>query len=336
MTDHVYITDVSPRDGLQNEPGVIPAAAKVELVRLLSLSGVDEIEVSSFVSPKWVPQLGDAAEVFAAAAKYKRAGLCFSALAPNERGAAALVDVNHHVGGDARVIDKMSLFTSASETFNRKNTNAGIDESLDRFRPALALAAREGLWVRVYISCVVACPYEGPIAPRQVAAVFSKIAGILTHSQYWADGPIGAGRTFAGVEIDLGDTIGAATPGKTEALLEAILKENGWMSELGSLGRERVSRLPIVLHLHDTFGRAAECVQTALAMGIRSFDGSAGGLGGCPYATPPGGARAPGNISTETLVRTIHAAGLTTSVDLDRLQIAGDYANRIVAGGVTR
>ncbi len=328
MSDRVYITDVSPRDGLQNEPGVIPTANKIELVRRLCDAGVDEVEVSSFVSPKWVPQLGDAAEVFAGASGYKRAGMMYSALAPNEKGAAALLAVNDQAG--QRVIDKMSLFTAASEAFNRKNTNAGIDDSLVRFRPALGMAARAGLWVRVYISCVIACPYEGEISPRRVVEVLTKIGEMLTHSDYRADGPLGAGKTFAGVEIDLGDTIGAATPVKTAALLESIYKEERWVAELGGLGQGAGWRSPLVLHFHDTFGGASECVKTALAMGIRSFDGSVGGLGGCPYATRANGERAPGNISTEVLVRTIHAEGLTTGVDLDRLGEAGEYARRIV------
>ncbi|MGE3108902.1 MAG: hydroxymethylglutaryl-CoA lyase [Phycisphaerales bacterium] len=332
MSQRVYITDVSPRDGLQNESGVIPTASKIELVRRLCLTGVDEIEVSSFVSPRWVPQLGDAADVFAGAAGHKPPGMIFSALAPNEQGAAALLGVNSLA--QRRIIDKMSLFTAASEAFNRKNTNAGIDESLGRFGPALALAAKAGLWVRIYISCVIACPYEGDISPRQVLSVFRKIAGMVTHSDYWPSGSIGEGSTFAGVEIDLGDTIGAATPRTTEDLLNPLLREEGMLAELGSIGRGN-GRMPLVLHFHDTFGHAAECVKRALGMGIRSFDGSAGGLGGCPYAKLQNGRRAPGNISTETLVRTVHAEGFRTGVDLDRLAQASDYARRLVADAPT-
>lgn len=339
MSDRVYITDVSPRDGLQNEAGVISAASKIELVRLLCETGVDEIEVSSFVSPRWVPQLGDAAEVFTGAAAFKPRGMLFSALVPNEKGATSLLEVNNAQrtddgplgGGGPSVtplIDKLSLFTAASETFNKRNTNATIDQSIERFKPALALAAKNGLWVRLYISCAIACPFEGDISPKQVLNVFRKLASMVTHSDYWPTGEIGEGNTFAGVEIDLGDTIGVATPRSTQALLKEMLKEEGMLAELACIEKTR-SRLPLVLHFHDTFGHASECVNAALDMGIRSFDGSAGGLGGCPYAKTIHGKRAPGNISTETLVRTINDAGFKTGVNLDRLAKAGRFARQI-------
>ena len=319
MADFIRITDVSPRDGLQNEAGVIPTAGKVELVRRLCETGVDEVEVSSFVSPKWVPQLGDAEQVFLGAAASKPPGMCFSALVPNEKGMDSFLGVNESAG--RRVIDKVSLFTAASETFSRKNTNASIDETLDRFRPVLQRAAGAGLAVRVYISCVFACPFEGEISPGQVAKVVRKVLSLLDHSDFYPD-PEG-GKSFASLEVDLGDTIGAGTAGKTRELLSAVQGLAEWVD---FTGRD----MSLVLHLHDTFGRAAECVQKGLELGIRSFDGSVAGLGGCPYASTPG-KRAPGNISTELLVRTVQAAGFQTNVDMTKLGEAAECARRIVA-----
>jgi len=326
MPERVRITDVSPRDGLQNEAGIIPTSEKAELVRRLCAACVDEVEVSSFVSPKWVPQLGDAAALFGMLASGKPRGMIYSALAPNETGAAALMKVNRDAAdADAslpRVIDKMSLFTAASETFNRRNTNAGIDESFERFRPALVLAARAGLAVRIYVSCAIACPFEGPIAPSAVRVVVEKALRLVADRAVLDAGLEHGGLGgFAQIEIDLGDTIGAADPESTRRLLESVNTSNLWAS---------VPAASLVLHLHDTFGRASSCVRAALEMGVRSFDGSAGGLGGCPYASTPG-KRAPGNISTEALVSTVLGAGFRTGVDVDKLREAGDFAREIVA-----
>src|SRR5262245_26322069 len=286
MLDRVRITDVSPRDGLQNEPGVIPAVDKVRLIELLRATGVDEVEATSFVSAKWVPQLGDAAQVVRGLARPTEPGPgggrpILSALVPNERGMQALLDANGDAG--RRVIGKAAVFTAASETFSRRNTNASIAETLERFRPVIATARREELPVRGYVSCAIACPFEGPIAPEAVVEVCRRLADL------------GVG------EIDLGDTIGAGTFESTSRLLAAYAKS---LPIRGAAG-------PVTLHLHDTFGRAAECVKAGLDAGVRSFDGSVAGLGGCPYASTPG-KRAPGNISTELLVRTVRAAGYET------------------------
>jgi len=296
VTTRVRITDVSPRDGLQNEPGIIATSDKVRLVELLSATGVDEIEVSSFVSAKWVPQLGDAQDVFAA---LKPASVEYSALVPNEKGVQSALDVNARAG--RRLISKVSVFTAASETFARKNTNATIAETLERFRPVVEIARRVGLQIRGYISCVIACPFEGPIAPDAVAQVARQLIDL-------------------GIDdLDLGDTIGAGTRDSVAAMLRRVALE--------TRGRQG---LLTTLHLHDTFGRASDCVKAALDLGITSFDGSVAGLGGCPYASTPG-KRAPGNISTETLVRTIHSAGFTTGVNLDALEAAAAFAREIVA-----
>ncbi len=306
MPERVRITEVGPRDGLQNETGIIPTAEKVRLVELCCATGVDEVEVSSFVSPKWVPQLGDASAVFAGVGNAKRPGLEYSALVPNEKGLEAALAINSTRG--RRLIDKVSVFTAASETFSQRNTNASINETFERFVPVIRQAREAGLRVRGYISCAIACPFEGPIEPFVVAQIAARLLAI------GAD------------EIDLGDTIGAATPSKTSDLIGAVYQVLGWLpGDAAPHGPYAAT-----LHFHDTFGRAAECVKTALELGIRSFDSSVAGLGGCPYASTPG-TRAPGNISTETLVRTIHAAGYETSVDLDKLGVAAEYARSIVA-----
>ena len=173
MSEFVRITDVAPRDGLQNESAIVPTADKVRLVRALLAAGVDEIEVSSFVSPKWIPQLADAAAVFAAVAEEKRAGVLFSALVPNEKGMAAALDVNQRSG--RRIIDKVSVFTAASETFSKRNTNATIAETIERFRPVAAAARSADLALRGYVSCVIRCPFEGDIAPERAAEVAAQL-----------------------------------------------------------------------------------------------------------------------------------------------------------------
>lgn len=307
-TDRVRITDVSPRDGLQNEPRPISTSEKVRLVRALCGARVDEVEVTSFVSARWVPQLGDAAEVFAALGEdpaLLASRPVFSALVPNERGMAGAIEVNQQAG--RRMVDKVSVFTAASETFSQKNTNASIAQSIERFVPVAAAAHRENLLLRAYISCVVACPFEGPIDPARVADVIRLLARVRE-----------AGRLD---EVDLGDTIGAGTPDSIRAMLDASREAiERWLPGVG-----------ITLHLHDTFGRAGACIHAALDMGIRSFDGSAGGLGGCPYASTPG-RRAPGNISTEQLQEIFRLRGFATDVDEAKLAEAGAIARSLALG----
>lgn len=295
MPEMVRITDVSPRDGLQNEAGVIPTADKVRLIQLLRGCGVDEVEVTSFVSPKWVPQLGDASDVLAAINTQGRTPPPVqTVLLPNAKGMTMALE---RAVFDA--IDKVAVFTAASETFSKRNTNATIAETIERFRPVIEQAHANGLEVRGYISCIFACPFEGPIEPRAVVDLAAKLIELGVD------------------EIDLGDTIGAGTPGSTHTLLGAY----------AALGR---ADIPLTLHLHDTFGKAAACVAAALEAGVRSFDGSAAGLGGCPYASTPE-KRAPGNISTELLVRTVHDAGYSTNVNMEKLAEASAWASQIVA-----
>lgn len=322
MSDRVRIADVCPRDGLQNEPGFVPTAEKVRLIELLSGSGVDEVELTSFVSPKWVPQLSDAGDVvsaigdFAAGVRYVSSGLTrgragdddgagggagglpmFSVLVPNMAGFERAAEAAEAGFGELKV----AVVAAASETFSQKNLNASIDETADRLAPVFEAAGGAGMPVRVYVSCAVSCPFEGPIAPERVAAVADRLLGLCP-----ASGPR--------AELDLADTIGVATPDDVAALLGAI--------DPGLLPRT-------TLHLHDTHGRARACVGTALEMGVRSFDGSAGGLGGCPFAAAHAGERAPGNIATEALVRAVHDAGYTTGVDLDLLSEASACARRL-------
>jgi hydroxymethylglutaryl-CoA lyase len=233
----VKIVEVGPRDGLQNEPDVVPTEKKVAFIDALSATGVQEIEVSSFVSPRWVPQLADAEEVFKRIRRAK--GVVYSALVPNEKGLERAA---------AAGVDKIAVFTAASETFNRKNINASIAESIDRFRPVVKAA---GVPVRAYVSTAFWCPFEGRIAPAAVLDVVRRLADLGVH------------------EISIGDTIGKATPDEVRELLHA-------------LGPPPV---PVALHFHDTYKHAVENALAAwLEFGIDAFDSSAGGLGGCPYA----------------------------------------------------
>jgi hydroxymethylglutaryl-CoA lyase len=275
----VRITEVGPRDGLQNEKDIIATADKVRLVDALSRTGVDEIEVSSFVSKRWVPQLGDAAEVFRDIAR--SSSVIYSALVPNTEGLA---------GAIAAKTDKIAVFTSASEGFSKKNLNTDIRRSLERVAEVVEEAQFQQLKVRAYVSCVIKCPYDGDTDPEQVAQVVTEL------------------RNLGVDEIDLGDTIGAASPELMDRLLEFV----GVNTRL-------------TIHLHDTKGQACECVRSCLEHGVRSFDGSVAGLGGCPFA--PG---APGNIDTATLVQTVTDAGLETDVNLDALEAAAALAREIV------
>lgn len=311
MPEQIRITDVSPRDGLQNEDRRVPTSEKVALVQALCAAGVDEVEVSSFVSARWIPQLGDAAEVFSQLAGQAAPGRgrpVFSALVPNRQGMDAAIEVNRRAG--TRVVDKVSVFTAASETFARRNTNATIRETIERFIPVSEAAAREGMPLRAYISCVVACPFEGAIDPGKVAEVIGLLATVRN-----------VGRLD---EIDLGDTVGAATP---ETIVPVIRAARRAIEQV-------MPGVGITLHLHDTHGQAGASLAAALREGIRSFDGSAGGLGGCPYASRPGH-RAPGNIATRAIVDIARAAGFEVPVDDRMLDEASRLARALVGSAAT-
>lgn len=299
-TNHVRIVEVGPRDGLQNESGGVPTADKAELVRLLIAAGAPEIELTSFVSPKWIPQLGDAAELLDLLAGDLPAGTTFSALVPNMRGMDRLLDANEKAvkATGRRAIDKVCLFTAASETFSQKNTNASIEETLKRFTPVAQAARDHGLALRGYVSCAFACPFQGVIATEAVVRVAERLANELQVD-----------------ELSIADTIGHATPDNVTERINALA---------------HIEHATLNLHLHDTFNRAADCVRAGLAAGVRSFDGAVGGLGGCPYASTPG-KRAPGNIATGTLIQTIEDAGFETGINHAALNIARVLAGDLVA-----
>lgn len=283
---HVRVTEVGPRDGLQNEKRFVATADKLRYIELLARAGFREIEATSFVSPKWVPQLADAEQVLPAAIAAHPTTL-FSVLVPNEKG------LERALACGAR---KVSVFTAASEGFARKNINATIAESIERFRPVVAGAHAAGATVRGYVSCVIACPYDGPVAPEAVRETCARLVEIGVD------------------ELDLGDTIGVAHPDEVERMLRAC-------AEVRPIEE-------IVLHLHETSGRAVACAERALALGVRRFDGSTGGIGGCPYAP---GAR--GNIATEALVELCESRGYRTSLDRAALAEAARFIAGVLAAG---
>ncbi len=285
MSQRAEIFEVSPRDGLQNEARMIPAAEKIALVDALSAAGFRRIEVASFVSPKWVPQMADGADVLAG---IRRApGVRYAALTPNLRGCE---------GARAAQADEVAIFASASEGFSKANLNATIAESLARFGPVVDAAKADGMPVRGYVSCVTDCPFDGAVAPSDVARVVAAL------------------REFGCYEVSLGDTIGRGTPDAVDAMLAIVTGE--------------MEAAQLAGHFHDTSGRALENVDVALARGVRVFDAAVGGLGGCPYA--PG---ASGNVATEALLAHLTAAGYETGLDAGAVAAAGMMAKGMRDGG---
>lgn len=279
------VTEVGPRDGLQNEREVVRAEAKVAFVEALADAGLREIEVSSFVAPNRVPQLADAEEVFRRLRP--REGVVFSALVPNERGMERAL---------ACGVRKVAVFTAATESFNRRNVNASIAESLDRFRPVVAAARGAGIPVRGYVSTAFGCPYEGVVDPAAAARVCRDLLDLGC------------------AEVSVGDTIGVATPLRVLAGLEALAA--------AGVPRERTA-----LHFHDTRGTALANVLVALQAGYSSFDSSAGGLGGCPFAPGAGG-----NLATEDLLYLLEGLGVATGVSLEGVR----SASRLVEAALAR
>jgi len=286
ITDsQVIVYEVGPRDGLQNEAETVATTQKLELIERLALAGLRHIEATSFVSPRWIPQLADSDEL--AGLLPRIPGVTYSALVPNPQGYERF----RAAGG----IQVAAVFVSASETHNRRNVNCSVDDQLERIRPVAERCAEDGVPVRAYVSTVCGCPYEGEVA---VAAVVSLTERLLA---------LGA------AEISLGDTIGVGHPLQVRRLVQAV-------SGVAPLER-------IALHLHDTFGRALANVQAGYEAGVRTFDGSLAGLGGCPYA--PG---ASGNVATEDLVDLFAIAGIATGIDLDRLVDTSAWLERSVLG----
>jgi isopropylmalate/homocitrate/citramalate synthase len=274
---HVTVVEVGPRDGLQNERLAVPTADKIAFVDRLSAANLPVIEVTAFVSPKWVPHMADAAAVFAGITR--RPGIRYTALVPNVVGLERAVEAG---------VREIAIFASASETFSRKNINQSIDESLAGYKLVCDRAAALGLRVRAYVSTAFGCPYEGDVAPEQAADV--------------------AGRLIAlgAFEVAISDTIGIAHPGQVPRVLDAVVV--------------RVPLDRVALHFHDTRGTALANVLAALSYGVSTFDASAGGLGGCPYA--PGAA---GNLATEDLVYMLNGLGAETGVSLETLTEASAF-----------
>jgi hydroxymethylglutaryl-CoA lyase len=271
----VSIVDVGPRDGLQNEKGEVPTAIKLELIERLADAGIRSVEATAFVSPKWIPQMADHTEVLERIRR--KPGVSYPVLTPNLKGFEA---------AKAAGATEVAVFGAASEAFSKRNINCSIAESLERFQPVVDAAKASGIKVRGYISCVVACPYEGDIKPEKVADV----AGALYDMGCY--------------EISLGDTIGAATPGKTQAMIQACVK--------------RVPVDKLAGHYHDTYGQALANIYASMELGIATFDSSVSGLGGCPYAKG-----ASGNVATEDVVYMLQGLGIETGIDLDKLVDTG-------------
>ncbi len=284
VPDRVSVYEVSPRDGLQNERITVPLGDKLRLIDALVSAGLTRVEVTSFVSPKWIPQLADADEVAEHAVPPD--GVRFTALCPNMQGLSR---------AKASGIKEIAVFLSARETHNKKNINKTIVGTLRSFDELVPLALAAGMRVRGYVSTVWGCPYEGDIDPKKALAIAQKLVDLGCY------------------QVSLGDTIGVGTPRQTARIIQMMLAE--------------IPQAAIALHMHDTRGTALANILVGLELGIRDFDASIGGLGGCPYA--PGAA---GNVATEDLVYMLEGMGIATGIDLDRLLEAG----RVAAGVVGR
>ena len=271
MTTRVNIVEVGPRDGLQNEQEAVSVETKVALIEKLAAAGLRTVEAGAFVSPKWVPQMAASDAVLARIER--KAGVSYPVLTPNMKG---------YEGAKAGKADTIAVFGAASESFSKKNINASIAESLERFRPVIEAATTDGVRVRGYVSCVLGCPYEGEIPLADVVRVSKALYDMGCY------------------EISLGDTIGVGTAGETRALIRAVADD--------------IPLAALAGHFHDTYGQAVANVYAALEEGVRTFDSSVSGLGGCPYA--PGAA---GNVATEDIVYMLEGAGFETGADLDAL-----------------
>ncbi|MBA1275863.1 hydroxymethylglutaryl-CoA lyase [Stutzerimonas azotifigens] len=278
----VRLVDVGPRDGLQNESQPIAVADKVRLVDDLTDAGLRYIEVGSFVSPRWVPQMAGSAEVFAAIAR--RPGVTYAALTPNLKGFEAAL---------AAGVREVAVFAAASEGFSQLNINCSIADSLARFAPLMEAAKAEGIRVRGYVSCVLGCPYDGEIAPEQVAWVARELHQMGCY------------------EVSLGDTIGTGTAGSTRRLIETVARD--------------IPREQLAGHFHDTYGQALANIHASLLEGISVFDSSVAGLGGCPYAKG-----ATGNVATEDVLYLLEGMGIETGVSMPKLVAAGQRISQVL------
>jgi len=271
----VRLVEVGPRDGLQNEKQPISVADKVRLVDDLTAAGLSYIEVGSFVSPKWIPQMAGSAEVFAGIQRQPR--VTYAALTPNLKGLEAALEAK---------VEEVAVFAAASEAFSQKNINCSIADSLQRFVPLLEAAKAANVRVRGYVSCVLGCPYDGEIAPEQVASVARELYAMGCY------------------EVSLGDTIGTGTAGATRKMIEVVGRD---------IPRDRLAG-----HFHDTYGQALANIYASLLEGINVFDSSVAGLGGCPYAKG-----ATGNVATEDVLYLLQGLCIETGMDMDKLIAAG-------------
>lgn len=265
------IYEVGPRDGLQNEARMVPTSEKIAFINALAETGLRHIEITSFVNPRWIPQLADASEV--ARRVNRPTGVIYSALVPNKKGLDAALAVG---------MPEIAVFLSASETHNKKNVNKTIAETLKAFEEVVLPARGAGVRVRAYVSTVYGCPYEGAVDPLRAVELVRTL------------------RQMGVYQVSLGDTVGVANPAQVERVLSMVLAE--------------VPEDQIAMHFHDTRGTALANCLVGLALGVTTVDSAIGGLGGCPYA--PG---ASGNLATEDLVAMLHAMGVETGVDVDRL-----------------
>ncbi|MDR3385907.1 MAG: hydroxymethylglutaryl-CoA lyase [Rudaea sp.] len=273
----VRIVEVGARDGLQNEKTIVPAPVKIELIDRLSDTGLQTIEATSFVSPKWIPQLADATEVYTAI--WKKPGVRYPVLVPNLQG---------YERARAAGAAEIAVFTAASEAFNRKNVNASIDESIERFGPVLERAKADGVAVRGYVSTVLGCPYQGEVAITDVVRIARRLHDLGCY------------------EISLGDTIGIGTPGKARAMLAAVAQQ--------------VPMTALAVHFHDTRGQALANILACLELGVAVVDASVSGAGGCPYARG-----ATGNVATEDVAYMLHGMGISTGLDMNKLIDTGRW-----------
>jgi hydroxymethylglutaryl-CoA lyase len=276
----VRIVEVGPRDGLQKEKETIPADVKIELVNRLTEAGFPNIEAASFVSPKWVPQMATSAEVMAGITR--KPGVVYSVLVPNMKGFEAAL---------AAKADEVVIFGAASEAFSQKNINCSIAESIERFREVAQAAKQHGLLLRGSVSCALGCPYQGEVSTDSVADVVRRL------------------RDLGCDEIDIADTIGVATPRKTQAVMERAARE---------FPIERLSG-----HFHDTYGQALANIYASMEAGISIFHSSVAGLGGCPYAKG-----ATGNVATEDVLYMMQGLGIETGIDLNAVVDAGQFISK--------
>ncbi|WP_295005875.1 hydroxymethylglutaryl-CoA lyase [uncultured Dechloromonas sp.] len=282
LPSRVKIVEVGPRDGLQNEKQVVPTAIKIELIERLADAGVRVIEATSFVSPKWVPQMGDNTAVLQGIKRHPQT--VYTALTPNLQGFDGAVQA---------CADEVAIFGAASESFSRKNINCSIAESLKRFEPVVSAASALEIPVRGYVSCVVGCPYEGSIAPEQVASVAKTLFDMGCY------------------EVSLGDTIGVGNPASVRRMIEACARV---------VPIERLAG-----HYHDTYGMAIANIHASLQAGMAIFDASVAGLGGCPYAKG-----ASGNVATEDVIYLLDGLGIETGIDLAKLALIGDWISTAI------